>query len=92
MILLIVISRRELVRGPFLLGVLYPLDDNVINSGKTTYCQGIQMFMHEMGRSCDIINMDFANEKLPYKAAVDVRDLISLQVKQMIHSSGIGGG
>ena len=38
------------------------------------------MFIDELGRWCEIVNLDFANDILPYKAALDVRDLISLQV------------
>jgi hypothetical protein len=38
------------------------------------------MFLNEINRKCDIINLDFANDKLPYQPSVDVRDLISLEV------------
>lgn len=47
--------------------------------GKTTYCQGMQMFMHSIGRSCEIINLDFANDSVPYTAAIDVREYLSLE-------------
>jgi hypothetical protein len=40
----------------------------------------MSMFVKELGRSCEIVNLDFANDVLPYRPAVDVRDLISLQV------------
>ena len=39
------------------------------------------MFLAEIGRKCDIVNLDFANDKLPYKPSIDVRDLISLEVQ-----------
>eukprot|EP01039_Chlorochromonas_danica_P010231 gene10231-11325_t len=48
-------------------------------AGKTTYCLGMEMFMKEIGREIAIINLDFANEKLPYHCALDVRDFLSLQ-------------
>lgn len=48
--------------------------------GKTTYCSGMKMFINELGRKCEIVNLDFANDTLPYTPAVDVRELISLQV------------
>lgn len=31
-----------------------------------------------------IINLDFANENLPYKCAIDVRELVSLEVLQFV--------
>jgi hypothetical protein len=40
------------------------------------------MFVAELGRTCCIVNLDFANDTLPYQPSVDVRDLISLQVPQ----------
>ena len=49
-------------------------------SGKTTYCHGMNMFVAELGRKCHIVNLDFANDILPYTPSVDVRDLVSLQV------------
>ena len=50
------------------------------HTGKTTYCSGMKMFITELGRKCEVVNLDFANDTLPYKPAIDVRDLISLQV------------
>lgn len=37
------------------------------------------MFLQEIDRPCDVVNLDFANDNLPYKPSIDVRDLISLQ-------------
>lgn len=51
--------------------------------GKTTYCFGMQMFMNALNRECAIINLDFANETLPYQSSIDVRDLIKLEVFQI---------
>ena len=48
--------------------------------GKTTFCHGMKMFLEAIGRNCIIINLDFANDKIPYEAAIDIRDLISLEV------------
>lgn len=47
-------------------------------SGKTTYCHGMKQFLDELGRSCDVINLDFANDHVPYEIAVDVRSLVEL--------------
>lgn len=35
-------------------------------SGKTTYCNGMQQFLQQNGRETAIVNMDPANEHLPY--------------------------
>ena len=50
-------------------------------SGKTTYCHGMHQFLTALGRSAAIINLDFANDKVPYTAAIDVRDLLKLEVR-----------
>jgi len=35
-------------------------------SGKTTYCNGMQQFLQASGRDVAVVNMDPANEQLPY--------------------------
>lgn len=40
----------------------------------------MKMFLEALGRPCAVINLDFANDHAPYKAAIDVRDLITLEV------------
>ena len=49
--------------------------------GKTTYFMGMQMFVEAVGRNCKVVNLDFANDNLPYTAAIDVRELVSLEVR-----------
>ncbi|CAG8432835.1 7323_t:CDS:2 [Diversispora eburnea] len=41
-------------------------------SGKTTYCHGIQQFL-------GVVNLDPANDYLPYQCAINIAELISLQ-------------
>ena len=48
-------------------------------SGKTTYCTGMQQFLQSLGRKVSIVNLDPANDALPYKAAVDISELITLE-------------
>jgi GPN-loop GTPase len=48
--------------------------------GKTTYSMGMKMFMDAIGRNTAIINLDFANDHVPYDVAIDVRELITLEV------------
>jgi len=47
-------------------------------SGKTTYCLGMQEFLGRLGRKVVVVNMDPANEGLPYTCAVDVSELVTL--------------
>ena len=43
-----------------------------------------------MKRPCAIVNMDFANDRLIYKAAIDVRELISLETVMDDESLNLG--
>ncbi|XP_042297020.1 GPN-loop GTPase 2 isoform X2 [Sceloporus undulatus] len=47
-------------------------------SGKTTYCLGMQEFLSAIGRKVAIVNLDPANERIPYQCAVDISELITL--------------
>ncbi|NXQ80221.1 GPN2 GTPase, partial [Nyctibius grandis] len=47
-------------------------------SGKTTYCHGMQEFMGRIGRKVTVVNLDPANEVMPYQCAVDIAELITL--------------
>ncbi|XP_068426186.1 GPN-loop GTPase 2 [Clinocottus analis] len=47
-------------------------------SGKTTYCRAMQEFMTQLGRKVVVVNMDPANEGLPYSCAVDIAELVAL--------------
>lgn len=48
-------------------------------SGKTTYCNGMQQFLQANRRDVAVVNMDPANEQLPYVADVDVAEMICLE-------------
>jgi GPN-loop GTPase len=48
-------------------------------SGKTTFCNGMQQFLSLLGRKAVVINLDPANDSLPYECAVDIADLVSLE-------------
>ncbi|XP_064474534.1 GPN-loop GTPase 2-like [Ornithodoros turicata] len=47
-------------------------------SGKTSYCKAMQEFMTSLGRKVAVINIDPANDVLPYEASVDISCLIRL--------------
>jgi hypothetical protein len=48
--------------------------------GKTTYCYGMSMYLAALKRPYAVVNLDFANESVPYKADIDVRELIKIEV------------
>jgi len=47
-------------------------------SGKTTYCGAIKDFLTGIGRKLVIVNLDPANENMPFTPEVDIFDLINL--------------
>lgn len=51
-------------------------------SGKTTYCFGMFQYLEAIGRDAAVINLDPANhgEGVPYTPAVDIEELVSLEV------------
>lgn len=60
--------------------------------GKTTYCHGMQQFMQSLGRKVAVINMDPANDTLPYECTIDLSKLITLQdVMSSMHLGPNGG-
>jgi GTPase SAR1 family protein len=48
-------------------------------SGKSTYCDGMHQFLGTIGRKSAVVNLDPANDRTPYPAALDVRDLASAE-------------
>uniref|UniRef100_A0A914H3S7 GPN-loop GTPase 2 n=1 Tax=Globodera rostochiensis TaxID=31243 RepID=A0A914H3S7_GLORO len=48
-------------------------------SGKSTYCAGLQQFFHNMKRPHVMINLDPANERLPFDPHIDIRELITVE-------------
>lgn len=48
----------------------------------------MSQFASTLGRKCSIVNLDFANDRLPYKCDIDVRDLISLE--RVMEEFGLG--
>lgn len=61
-------------------------------SGKTTYCNGMQQYLQLLGRQVAIVNLDPANDSLPYEAAVDVGELVSLDAVMNSLKLGPNGG
>ncbi|XP_039596175.1 GPN-loop GTPase 2 [Polypterus senegalus] len=47
-------------------------------SGKTTYCLGMQEFLTKLGRKVAVVNLDPANDTLPYECMVNIAELVTL--------------
>ncbi|TNN15491.1 GPN-loop GTPase 2, partial [Schistosoma japonicum] len=61
-------------------------------SGKTTYCAAMHDFLVKLGRKVAVINLDPANDNLPYPCAVNMADLIRLDEVMDYLSLGPNGG
>ncbi|KAI8093570.1 GPN-loop GTPase [Halteromyces radiatus] len=48
-------------------------------SGKTTYCWGAYQFLTASGRKVAVVNLDPANDHIPYPCAINIADLITLE-------------
>ncbi|ORX50781.1 hypothetical protein BCR36DRAFT_352177 [Piromyces finnis] len=57
-------------------------------SGKTTYCHGLFQLFSQTKRECAIVNLDPANENIPYKCDIDISSLITLE--DAIDTFGLG--
>lgn len=62
-------------------------------SGKTTYCRGVHEFLTTIAhRKVAIINLDPANDTLPYHPAADIANLVDLATVQQRVGLGPNGG
>ena len=61
-------------------------------SGKSTYCYGKHQLFSALNRPISIVNLDPANDNIPYPCAIDVASLITLQDVMSEHGLGPNGG
>ena len=61
-------------------------------SGKSTYCYGKHQLFTALSRPISIVNLDPANDNIPYPCAVDLSSLITLQDVMEEHGLGPNGG
>lgn len=61
-------------------------------SGKSTYCHGMQQYLTALNRKVAVVNLDPANDLLPYECAVDIMDLVCLEEVMQETSLGPNGG
>ncbi|MCP9264145.1 GPN-loop GTPase 2 [Dirofilaria immitis] len=48
-------------------------------AGKTTYCDGMSQILSQLGRPVVCVNLDPANDYLPYKCDIDIRELVRME-------------
>lgn len=61
-------------------------------SGKSTYCYGKHQLLTALNRPISVVNLDPANDSIPYPCAVDISSLITLQHVMNEHGLGPNGG
>jgi hypothetical protein len=61
-------------------------------SGKSTYCYGKHQLFSALNRPISIVNLDPANDNIPYPCAIDIASLITLQDAMSEHGLGPNGG
>lgn len=49
-------------------------------AGKTTYCHGMTRFLYAKGRPVILVNLDPANDRIPFTPDIDISDLVNLAV------------
>lgn len=60
-------------------------------SGKSTYCYGKHQLFTALSRPISIVNLDPANENIPYPCDVSISDLITLNDAMQTHQLGPNG-
>ena len=61
-------------------------------SGKSTYCYGKQQLLTALNRPISVVNLDPANDNIPYTCAIDIASLITLQNVMDTYGLGPNGG
>lgn len=57
-------------------------------SGKTVYCAGMQQFLNALGRKTVVVNLDPANDMLPYECTINIGELVNLE--EIMERTGLG--
>jgi len=61
-------------------------------AGKTTYCTGMQMLLGALKRPHIVVNLDPANDDLPYECHIDIRELVNVEDVMVECQLGPNGG
>jgi GPN-loop GTPase len=59
-------------------------------SGKTSFTQRLNSYLHSTGKQPYIVNLDPAVAKLPFQANIDIRDTVDYKevMKQSVYGAG----
>lgn len=61
-------------------------------AGKTTYCTGMQQLFTALKRPITLVNLDPANDALPYDCNIDIRELVNVEDVMTELELGPNGG
>ncbi|EKM49082.1 uncharacterized protein PHACADRAFT_202032 [Phanerochaete carnosa HHB-10118-sp] len=61
-------------------------------SGKSTYCYGKNQLFNALNRPIAIVNLDPANDSIPYPCAIDISSLVTLDAVMQEHGLGPNEG
>ena len=61
-------------------------------SGKSTYCYSKHQLFSALNRPISIVNLDPANDNIPYPCAIDIASLVTLQDVMVENRLGPNGG
>jgi GTPase SAR1 family protein len=61
-------------------------------SGKSTYCYGKHQLFTALNRPVAIVNLDPANDNIPYPCAINISELITIDDVMQEHHLGPNGG
>ncbi|XP_059479154.1 GPN-loop GTPase 2 [Neocloeon triangulifer] len=61
-------------------------------SGKSSYCKAMGSYLRSIGRKVAIVNLDPANDTLPYEGAIDITELVTLEDTMSAFKLGPNGG
>jgi GPN-loop GTPase len=61
-------------------------------SGKSTYCYGKYQLFNALNRPIAIVNLDPANDNIPYSCAIDISSLVTLEDVMNEYGLGPNGG
>lgn len=61
-------------------------------SGKSTYCYGKQQLLTALNRPISVVNLDPANDNIPYTCTIDLASLITLNDVMDTYGLGPNGG
>ena len=63
-----------------------------LGSGKSTYCYGKHRLLTALNRPISVVNLDPANDNIPYPCAIDIVSLITFQDVMDTYTLSPNGG